>query len=178
MQSWINANISIHAPRVGCDFSRSGDGARPAYFNPRTPCGVRRALTALDTSMRWYFNPRTPCGVRLLMVSVRVVNVIFQSTHPVWGATVVLGSLLDPDSDFNPRTPCGVRLDSSIWVTEHEVISIHAPRVGCDRALRTRRARIAVISIHAPRVGCDTKISPPVPSHAIFQSTHPVWGAT
>ena len=56
--------ISIHAPRVGCDARSDGDYYQGSNFNPRTPCGVRRA--------------------GFLMVSVRVV---FQSTHPVWGAT-------------------------------------------------------------------------------------------
>ena len=58
-----DSGISIHAPRAGCDitvvvFLRDGN-----YFNPRTPCGVRRA----DGWRRYvlqHFNPRTPCGVR------------------------------------------------------------------------------------------------------------------
>ena len=56
----------------------------------------------------------------------------FQSTHPVWGATVMIGN-----------------------IELAEIISIHAPRVGCDRALEA--------------LGVFTKE---------FQSTHPVWGAT
>ena len=85
------------------------------------------------------------------MVSVRVV---FQSTHPVWGATSSAMSRATCLRYFNPRTPCGVRLDKlvrekriSIFQSTHPVwgatltydddhlpesISIHAPRVGCD----------------------------------------------
>ena len=38
----VSENISIHAPRVGCDsFLLEGAGFA-GYFNPRTPCGVRR----------------------------------------------------------------------------------------------------------------------------------------
>lgn len=34
---------------------------------------------------------------------------MFQPTHPVWGATLVIGILNGAIGDFNPRTPCGVR---------------------------------------------------------------------
>ena len=34
-----------------------------------------------------YFNPRTPRGVRLVDANGRIVTSIFQSTHPVRGAT-------------------------------------------------------------------------------------------
>ena len=55
----------------------------------------------------------------------------FQSTHPVWGAT---------------RSFRGSRVPG--------IISIHAPRVGCD----VDAAQMKLIQT--------------------FQSTHPVWGAT
>ena len=59
-------------------------------------------------------------------------TIVFQSTHPVRGATLV---------------------QRLAW--SREKISIHAPREGCDlqrRAIDAHRA----ISIHAPREGCDT----------------------
>ena len=31
------AQISIHAPREGCDGARIGAATSPLYFNPRTP---------------------------------------------------------------------------------------------------------------------------------------------
>ena len=57
--------ISIHAPRVGCDNSGIARHRRLCYFNPRTPCGVRPGL-------------------------IQKVSILleFQSTHPVWGATI------------------------------------------------------------------------------------------
>ena len=78
----------------------------------------------------------------------------FQFTHPVWGAT-----------GFFVSTP------------HAGDVSIHAPRVGCDRDHRTGRLQNQV-SIHAPRVGCD---GDPIRAEARerpFQFTHPVWGAT
>ena len=124
----------------------------------------------------------------------------FQSTRPVWGATVKTGGLRHPLQ-----------------------ISIHAPRVGRDLVIRaaialfipfqstrpvwgatmqhgTRHfwphdfnprapcgARPAApaedyvtrkISIHAPRVGRDNRLATANLSAQIFQSTRPVWGAT
>ncbi len=79
----------------------------------------------------------------------------FQSTHPVWGATDLPPSRMSPTFNFNPRTPCGVRHKIGYYSLETTRISIHAPRVGCD---------------------CFSKrfLQPIV----LFQSTHPVWGAT
>ena len=61
---WRCASVSIHAPRAGCDHRCSYIGGGGKCFNPRTPCGVRR--------------------VRPL---ARMTTCLFQSTHPVRGAT-------------------------------------------------------------------------------------------
>ena len=56
-------------------------------------------------------------------------------------------------------------------------ISIHAPREGCDY-LRGLTDEQSDISIHAPREGCDLAIVAVIAVLVIFQSTHPVRGAT
>ena len=55
--------ISIHAPRAGRDSTKRPDSTVTQNFNPRAPCGARRAGS---TYMHWcvYFNPRAPCGAR------------------------------------------------------------------------------------------------------------------
>ena len=58
--------------------------------------------------------------------------VLFQSTHPVWGATTGPPGTGAAPRHFNPRTPCGVRLFPTRFPAAHRSISIHAPRVGCD----------------------------------------------
>ena len=63
-------------------------------------------------------------------------------------------------------------------VTLPKVISIHAPREGCDGLCRVPRPRRIKISIHAPREGCDELTGVTISSVAEFQSTHPVRGAT
>ena len=144
--------ISIHASRVGCDCTDFPECKILRYFNPRIPCGMRRGFT-YKTTLFWEF----------------------QSTHPVWDATVPI---------FQSVKSCD--------------ISIHASRVGCDGGSHTRRRcsgnfnpRIPCgmrllpkmstaspdISIHASRVGCDITFFQQVLS-CLFQSTHPVWDAT
>ena len=57
--------ISIHAPRAGSDLGPHAQSDHKVNFNPRSPCGERRAILA---------------SLRLICK--------FQSTLPVRGATV------------------------------------------------------------------------------------------
>ena len=146
--------ISIHAPRVGCDCWRPGGRQRHPDFNPRTPCGVRptAARTRELSSQISIHAPRVGCD----MQSAKPYGFFseFQSTHPVWGATQSIG-----------RHP------------GHRVISIHAPRVGCDQHRPVRKYHSSNFN---PRTPCGVRRSnPSTASYAVlFQSTHPVWGAT
>ena len=102
----------------------------------------------------------------------------FQSTLPVWGATV-----------------------AAQVVVVHKAISIHAPRVGSDYCQRSKNPQyrnfnprspcgerreffvyggtVYGISIHAPRVGSDRSVNAMAREKSPkFQSTLPVWGAT
>ena len=146
--------ISIHAPRVGCDFP----ALRAGYTYPN-------------------FNPRTPGGVRLLLQLRFRRHPPFQSTHPGWGATMIYCIPAGIPANFNPRTPGGVRPSITISSRDSPRISIHAPRVGCDLCPNIEKQK-ALISIHAPRVGCDVGIVSRMVSLYPFQSTHPGWGAT
>ena len=147
----FSPRISIHAPHAGCDpaFRRIRFDsplfqsthpmrgatqlltAQDSYnfnFNPRTPCGVRlsifgRTVGTLD------FNPRTPCGVRRFPSRRRRETGLFQSTHPMRGATII----------FVQGVP-------------QFAISIHAPHAGCDScAGRYRRLASVFQSTHPMR---------------------------
>ena len=146
--------ISIHAPRVGCDWYACNQNWGGDYFNPRTPCGVRhKALSGTNKEIK------------------------FQSTHPVWGATPMTTTGATPAWDFNPRTPCGVRLESLGAGRGVRYISIHAPRVGCDN----QHVHQAQMEQHFnPRTPCGVRLHGLRHrlTRKIFQSTHPVWGAT
>ena len=146
-------NVSIHAPRVGCD-----DDWRS---RPSATC---------------CFNSRTPCGVRLIDVIATISSNLFQFTHPVWGATVARLACLvvhgvsihaprvgcDPCS-LRYLAPCRFQFTHPVWGAT-AVIAIDSP--------------ISYVSIHAPRVGCDYKIGSAAQTEEPFQFTHPVWGAT
>ena len=70
-------------------------------------------------------------GRDFMLIAPRAKRFLFQSTRPVWGATIIY-------MKYGNLT----------------VISIHAPRVGRDSAIRAERKK-DYISIHAPRVGRD-----------------------
>ena len=100
--------ISIHAPRVGSDraFLRGGQTGGISIHAPRVGSDSRQAAKA---SLKDYFNPRSPCGERLQLDEITFKSRIFQSTLPVWGATVAFAG-----------------------GSAGNFISIHAPRVGSD----------------------------------------------
>ena len=83
----IEICISIHAPRVGRDCILSIRKTLLSYFNPRAPCGTRRALVILvDCALQISIHaPRV--GRDLASSAGAIVPERFQSTRPVWGAT-------------------------------------------------------------------------------------------
>ena len=127
-----SARFQSTHPLRGATFANILDVYDYIDFNPRTPCGVRRAQS-VRLPARFYFNPRTPCGVRP-------------------GSRLALR----PGCDFNPRTPCGVRRNRCGWPRWKTVISIHAPLAGCDGE-NTVDVGNTLISIHAPLAGCDQR---------------------
>ena len=60
---------------------------------------------------------------------------------------------------------------------QHKTISIHAPLAGCD-IWDNRDFKSMDISIHAPLAGCDPAPKNRTMEVKIFQSTHPLRGAT
>ncbi len=78
--------ISIHAPRVGRDVNAGKMPILLGDFNPRAPCGARRAESHTKKPAS-NFNPRAPCGAR-----------------PRLGQGLGINTY-----DFNPRAPCGAR---------------------------------------------------------------------
>ena len=123
--------ISIHAPRVGCD-GMSLESKHIKTFQSTHPVwGATPPWRYSDKGCN-DFNPRTPCGVRPVKIAVSVGAFGFQSTHPVWGATDTLRDAL-PRHRFQSTHPVwGATPAWSCWPV-NDSISIHAPRVGCDR---------------------------------------------
>ena len=103
---------------------------------------------------------------------------VFQSTHPVRGATVGSGNIwlaTNTISIHAPRAGCD---DKTLQAHRGSYISIHAPRAGCDLVPEPNHPHKHKISIHAPRAGCDGEFIKAKFEDIVFQSTHPVRGAT
>ena len=83
-----------------------------------------------------------------------VQTVVFQFTHPVWGATA-------------PAVRLKLATD----------VSIHAPRVGCDYLRHLALTEDLPFQFTHPVWGA-TGVLYEVSSLVGFQFTHPVWGAT
>ena len=147
-------NISIHAPRMGCDVSDLPNSGVTADFNPRTPYGVRRYPPLLCPRC-WQFQSTHPVWGATVAVGFAQSATLFQSTHPVWGAT----DITDGDGTLN-----------------YAFQSTH-PVWGATR-VHDKAGRVRDISIHAPRMGCDGGDFECRLQNTVFQSTHPVWGAT
>ena len=149
------SGISIHAPRVGSDHSQPCLQGKRFYFNPRSPCG-ERLLADVECKSMCIFQSTLPVWGATITLCVKCSVLLFQSTLPVWGAT-------------NWK-----QLHRIIWE-----ISIHAPRVGSDArhglpdgqrghfnprspcgerpAKKRQKRKNRKISIHAPRVGSDVR---------------------
>ena len=127
------SDISIHAPRVGCDL-------------PTQSLSIWTYPISIHA-------PRVGCDL-LLRLSVQY-KLQFQSTHPGWGATKVPNGSARQSRDFNPRTPGGVRLfDARVLFPGSPFQSTH-PGWGATYGVSRVGGNIGNISIHAPRVGCD-----------------------
>ena len=126
-----------------------------------------------------YFNPHSPCGERPFVYQTVYTVQEFQSTLPVWGATMELSKLKQKIWDnFNPHSPCGERLMSVIeWFASLPGFQSTLPVWGAT-SNPPQWLIIRLISIHTPRVGSDLCPEGLFHHWIIFQSTLPVWGAT
>ena len=129
------SGVSIHAPHAGRDPGICSTSVRRRRFNPRAPCGARRAAcdsahpysdvsihaphagrdrrVLRGSSRQRRFNPRAPCGARPQLLQPTTTPITFQSTRPMRGATL-----------------CGTRHGRIRYV------SIHAPHAGRDPSPR------------------------------------------
>ena len=213
--------ISIHAPRAGSD-CKEARRDRDTHISIHAPRAGSDSQVAKSLQSREYFNPRSPCGERRALAQMSDVTDRFQSTLPVRGATQHrqvqqgrsfisihaprAGSDVKPFLSspaiayFNPRSPCGERLGGFRDKINDFVISIHAPRAGSDNFFTARSSAIVqfqstlpvrgatmyhflaafavLISIHAPRAGSDQMSIITSKWCWRFQSTLPVRGAT
>ena len=150
-----DCQVSIHAPREGCDYR--GTPARASSFGvsihaPREGCDGTASIRMIGKRS---FNSRTPGGVRRSNRGLLTYTRQFQFTHPGRGATSLPLACPPAGQGFNSRTPGGVRPHYGVDVPRGRGVSIHAPREGCDSNRRIGSGDLSTVSIHAPREGCD-----------------------
>jgi len=143
---------STHPVRGATTYSPPSRSTRD--FNPRTPCGVRPVSPGDVGGANLDFNPRTPCGVRHRLFKRHRLSPPISIHAPRAGCDHPLRRPRASHSHFNPRTPCGVRLFpltefAPLW----EFQSTHPVR-GATAEICVCHDKV-VISIHAPRAGCD-----------------------
>ncbi len=130
-QRQLRRNITIHAPRMGCDRPRATATTTTKYYNPRSPDGVRQTPRNSDN-----------------------YDEIFQSTLPGWGAT-------DPAQQRQLRRNISIhapRMGSDVnwaqWTPNTSLFQSTLPGGGATFLDACRYPPID-ISIHAPRMGSD-----------------------
>ena len=131
---------------------------------------------AISASERIFQSTRPVWGATMTDAEIAEIRE-FQSTRPVWGATAAQDRAVEDDYHFNPRAPCGARLLQTFYDLHKQPISIHAPRVGRDELdLDT----VIGVEHFNPRAPCGARlcISTTQKQSEKFQSTRPVWGAT
>ena len=155
MNAALPSSISILAPRAGSDHLCTQRCTRhELYFNPRSPCGERQG--GLNHSALYdhisILAPRA--GSDRIAERQHLRARVFQSSLPVRGATVCVGTGRHCTNHFNPRSPCGERLADVEQIETELRISILAPRAGSDYA-SAQAQPYRDISILAPRAGSD-----------------------
>ena len=130
---FLIACISIHAPRMRCDIRWLFERSLLYYFNPRTSYEMRLCDSVQTPYNHSDFNPRTSYEMRLTKNKIKKAHALFQSTHLVWDATLA-GSLIEAN----------------------KAISIHAPRMRCDREMRDR---VSITTNFNPRTSYEMRLA-------------------
>ena len=168
--------ISIHAPRVGRDSSNFALINSPPLFQSTRPVWGATTLAPVAVSVTIFQSTRPvwgattfppSCRSLLIHISIHAPRVgrdnhksawnrqypEFQSTRPVWGATR-FAPLPLADTLFQSTRPVWGATPGAVIVRVASNISIHAPRVGRDRAAF---ARLTVCAYFNPRAPCGAR---------------------
>ena len=153
--TWMNGEISIHAPRTGSDAHTVRFSQVSYHFNPRSPHGERHNQIRVFAS-HGHFNPRSPHGERRVLSQILVRQLRISIHAPRTGSDVDVQLLIQVRNYFNPRSPHGERLTRRRACTDAPLFQSTLPARGATY-LRGSPALPAPISIHAPRTGSDQR---------------------
>ncbi len=147
--------ISIHTPRVGSDIRHT-----PLVF--LRPISIHTPRVGSDHGSRF----------------IAAIRQRFQSTLPVWGATIMMCPARFKPKNFNPHSPCGERrTETQTMYRIRRRFQSTLPVWGATHH-NDFASDVVIISIHTPRVGSDLSSPQKMALKRLFQSTLPVWGAT
>ena len=149
-----------------------------SHFNPRAPCGARRAGTRSDraayhisthaplagrdtarhppTCSASNFNPRAPCGARPRRWMILPYRALISTHAPLAGRDNTFHPLFCVCHYFNPRAPCGARRHRG---QGRGVGQYFNPRAPCGARLLTCIAS-ATRSHFNPRAPCGARPRP------------------
>ncbi len=169
--------ISIHAPHAGCDFGRYQSQGSVRAISIHAPHAGCDDLQLFVKRLRKISIHAPHAGCDMVMSISGAKAGLFQSTHPMRGATKRYERPRASSRHFNPRTPCGVRRSHHQNVHVLGAISIHAPHAGCDIPADGLRQKLEHFN---PRTPCGVRQYTKITGSCIkeFQSTHPMRGAT
>ena len=168
--------VSIHAPREGCDGDPRGKlfTGTVSIHAPREGCDL-----ALVTYHLYYkvFQFTHPWRGATLDTSL-CCGVVHVSIHaPREGCDCIVRAGRRCRCRFNSRTPGGVRPDLNDLDKICSGFQFTHPGRGATHAELRGHGR-ELVSIHAPREGCDSQVNESRHGNNVFQFTHPGRGAT
>ena len=171
--------VSTHAPLAGSDMPiTSAAQPSPFCFNPRSPCGERRArrerrhlrgpvsthapLAGSDANVRLStlsssgFQPTLPLRGATKSRAANSMAIVFQPTLPLRGATMHPMPSGMPAPVFQPTLPLRGATDVVTLRPRAPAVSTHAPLAGSDVLVGAGRVD-GRVSTHAPLAGSDLK---------------------
>ena len=110
----------------------------PEYFNPRSPCGVRRAKDSLAEEIEQISIHAPHAWSDTIRCNTEYLSINFNPRSRA-GSDYSFAQMIFFDTHFNPRS-----------------------RVGSDERMRQQLERMMGISIHAPHAGSDAEMRVPV----------------
>ena len=170
--NYRDVNISIHAPPHGVRRLDTVKDRVACVFQSTHPAWGATWLSAGDVSSVRFQSTHPAWGATLRLlrrggdrgISIHAPRMgcdswfftfaryypSFQSTHPAWGATRIPYKCTLHLRNFNPRTPHGVRPCRKQSNYKPQQISIHAPRMGCDKKATAMRSSFTHFNPRTP----------------------------
>ena len=148
--------ISTHAPLAGRDLSTYARYIAGIDISTHAPLAGRDWRACRRPHARADFNPRAPCGARPGVDGQLYIQLVFQPTRPLRGATTQNTPRKSFCWRFQPTRPLRGATRRCCREVTAVVISTHAPLAGRDDGSAPQKLITRQISTHAPLAGRDS----------------------